>query len=209
MTKAERLLFLVNLFRVRRRISLEELAKECEVSTRTIYRDITSLSNLNVPIYYDGGYRLTRGVSLPPLAFTRDEQEIIGYCLRYSPLSKSARLRGIIKNIELKIMSTLKERKKGRLNTLLIGADNSGEQFTPKQDKLIELFLKAYFGHYAVDVKIQGNRRELHGVYPSGLHISRARWWFSFTDANGGREKRIRLDRIEKIHPFRNNINRS
>ncbi len=209
MTKAERLLFLVNLFRVRRRISLEELARECEVSTRTIYRDIVSLSNLNVPIYYDGGYRLTKGVSLPPLAFTREEQEIIGYCLRNSLLTKSPRLRGIVKNIELKILSTLKDRKQGRLNSLLVGSDNSGKQFTPKQDKLIELFFKACVEHSAVDVVIRGNRRELTGVYPSGLEIGGSRWWFRFSDANGGRVKRIQLDRVDKIRSLRSSTGRN
>ncbi|MBN2226608.1 MAG: HTH domain-containing protein [candidate division Zixibacteria bacterium] len=208
MTKAERLLFLVNLFRVRRRITLEELARECEVSTRTIYRDIVSLSNLNVPIYYDGGYRLTKGVSLPPLAFTRDEQEIIGYCLRNSPLVKSPRLRGIIKNIELKILSTLRDRKQGRLNSLLIGSDNSEKPFTPKQDKLIELFFKACVEHSAVDVVMQGKRRELTGVYPSGLEVCGPSWWFRFTDANGGRTKRVQLDRVDKIRSLRSTVGR-
>jgi predicted DNA-binding transcriptional regulator YafY len=58
-------------------ISAAELARQFEVSTRTIYRDLERLSALGVPLYAErgrqGGVRLLPGYFLPPLMFTRSE----------------------------------------------------------------------------------------------------------------------------------------
>ncbi|MCH9032280.1 MAG: HTH domain-containing protein, partial [candidate division Zixibacteria bacterium] len=56
MTKAERLFHIVRFLRVRGKADISELAEECSVSHRTVYRDILSLSELNVLIYYENGY---------------------------------------------------------------------------------------------------------------------------------------------------------
>ncbi len=58
-------------------VSATHLARQFEVSTRTIYRDLQTLSALGVPIYtargQGGGFRLREGYFLPPLTFSRGE----------------------------------------------------------------------------------------------------------------------------------------
>ncbi|MCK4427433.1 MAG: HTH domain-containing protein [candidate division Zixibacteria bacterium] len=73
MAKADRLLLILNLLRSRRNLKASNLAKECEVSERTIFRDIQALSEARVPIYFDSGYKLLTDAFLPPLNFTVDE----------------------------------------------------------------------------------------------------------------------------------------
>src|SRR5579883_1135860 len=57
--------------------SAAELARQFDVSTRTIYRDLETLSALGVPVYTErgrnGGVRLLPGYFLPPLMFTQQE----------------------------------------------------------------------------------------------------------------------------------------
>jgi len=67
------LLLILNLLRSRRNLKASDLASECEVSERTIYRDIQALSEARVPIYFNGGYKLLTDALLPPLNFTVDE----------------------------------------------------------------------------------------------------------------------------------------
>ncbi|NIB42889.1 YafY family transcriptional regulator [Pseudomaricurvus alkylphenolicus] len=77
MQKAERLFQLMTLLRSRRRaITAESLAQLMNVSERTIYRDMQTLTLSGVPIEGEAGvgYRLKPGFSLPPLMF--DEQEL-------------------------------------------------------------------------------------------------------------------------------------
>ena len=63
--RASRLLSILLLLQNRGRMTAQELASELEVSIRTIYRDVESLSSAGVPVYgeagHEGGYALVEG----------------------------------------------------------------------------------------------------------------------------------------------------
>jgi predicted DNA-binding transcriptional regulator YafY len=63
--RASRLLSILAALQARGRVTATTLANECEVSLRTIYRDIDALSAAGVPVYSErgseGGYRLLDG----------------------------------------------------------------------------------------------------------------------------------------------------
>ena len=53
--KADRLISILMLLKVHKQLTAKDLAKRLEVSVRTIYRDIESLSSLGIPIFTDRG----------------------------------------------------------------------------------------------------------------------------------------------------------
>jgi len=59
----------------RRLVRAEELARRFEVSVRTIYRDVSALSEAGVPVAGEAGvgYSLVPGYHLPPVMLTADE----------------------------------------------------------------------------------------------------------------------------------------
>src|SRR5581483_9955258 len=63
--RASRLLSILTTLQARGRITAPELAEACEVSVRTIYRDIDALGAAGIPVYSErgaeGGYRLLDG----------------------------------------------------------------------------------------------------------------------------------------------------
>eukprot|EP00831_Metopus_contortus_P036501 TRINITY_DN28872_c0_g1_i2.p1 TRINITY_DN28872_c0_g1~~TRINITY_DN28872_c0_g1_i2.p1 ORF type:complete len:103 (-),score=16.94 TRINITY_DN28872_c0_g1_i2:55-363(-) len=56
--KTDRLFSIVHILLNKERVTAKELADQFEVSTRTIYRDIDSLSMSGIPIYTDKGLSL-------------------------------------------------------------------------------------------------------------------------------------------------------
>src|SRR5215203_3190865 len=68
--RASRLLSILTTLQARGQVTAPELAEACEVSVRTIYRDIDALAAAGVPVYADrgaeGGYRVRlNGLSQP------------------------------------------------------------------------------------------------------------------------------------------------
>jgi predicted DNA-binding transcriptional regulator YafY len=107
LTKCDRLLYIINRLRCRKNLNAEVLARECEVTERTIYRDIVSLSEARIPVYYDNGYKLAGDSFLPPLNFNHDEYRVLKTALEWFPFSMNKRGRRIINAIKGKIEASL------------------------------------------------------------------------------------------------------
>ncbi|MEW6412929.1 MAG: YafY family protein [Candidatus Zixiibacteriota bacterium] len=109
MNKYDRMLHILNLLRTRRNLNAARLADECGVTERSIYRDIISLSEMNVPIYYDNGYKLASDNFLPALNFTADEYHLLRLALESSPLIKAGGYEEVFKSVKAKIDNCLSE----------------------------------------------------------------------------------------------------
>ena len=77
MNRFDRALAILLLLRGGKTLSATDLARRFEVSPRTIYRDVETLSAVGVPVYAEmgrtGGFRLLAGYFLPPVMFTTAE----------------------------------------------------------------------------------------------------------------------------------------
>jgi len=84
--KIDRLLAITMLLLNRKRVSAKELAERFEVSLRTIYRDVETISQAGVPIISysgaDGGYEMMDSYKLERQMLTLDELQAIVIALR-------------------------------------------------------------------------------------------------------------------------------
>ncbi len=111
-------MYILNCLRSRKNLSAIRLAEECGVTERSIYRDILSLSEANVPIYFDRGYKLASDNFLPPLNFDLDEYNCLQMALQSSPLVRTDKYQSLIKRVKAKVDAGLSDtvKKKRQFN---------------------------------------------------------------------------------------------
>jgi len=102
-------LLILNLIRARKNLSAKDLAKECGVSERTIYRDINAISKADIPIYYNNGYKFLTDAFLPPLNLSLDENLALYMGLNSEDVNSQAALKSAGKTALAKIESLLSE----------------------------------------------------------------------------------------------------
>ncbi|MBU1220437.1 YafY family transcriptional regulator [Myxococcota bacterium] len=92
----------------------DKLAAEFELSERTIYRDMSALIQMGIPIRSEAGvgYQLKDGYFLPPLLFEKDEAIAAGFALKFlttysSPHSRKSPL-DALKKIESILPKTVR-----------------------------------------------------------------------------------------------------
>jgi len=143
MTKAERLIYLVNMIRNRGTALVSEMASECEVTQRTIYRDINSLMKLNFPLYYNNGYRLARDVGFPFAGLNMEDVELICYSLRNNPLSRHPFFRRRFRAIEQNIQARFHKRLEAGQGGLFLFEKKHDLIEKSRESDIIARFLKA------------------------------------------------------------------
>lgn len=110
MSRAHRLFDLLQMLRRHRRpVSAAALAREAEVSVRTIYRDVAALQALGAEIEGEAGlgYVLKPGFLLPPLMFTPTEIDALGLGLKWAARRTDSELSGAARNAIAKLAAVL------------------------------------------------------------------------------------------------------
>ncbi len=203
MSKFARLLQVLNLVRSRQGISAKELALECQVSRRTIFRDILSLSSAEIPVYYEKGYRLLPGTFLPTLNFDLDEYLTLKSILSadlfngrnlFSKTSKS-----ILSKVEINLNSELKEKLKEIYPPFCFFFNlNNGDK---NQTLIFKILKQAILEKKSVilDYGIKGMFKTDFEVDPLSLIFRGGRWYLVGKCKNQDRYFPFGLDYIKKV----------
>lgn len=191
----------------RRVTRAEDLAGHFEVSLRTIYRDVSALSEAGVPVVAEAGvgYSLMKGYYLPPIMFTEDEAAALGMAAMALSQASDPSLEASIRSALLKVRAALPLAQRHRLDRIenLVtfaagrrcgGDDGGGAPLVDVQACLAE-------GRVArIDYRA-GGRQEISSriVEPLGLVRYLERWHLIAWCRLRGDYRDFRVDRIERL----------
>jgi predicted DNA-binding transcriptional regulator YafY len=208
MSKYDRLLYILNLLRSRNKLRASDLAKECEVSERTIYRDIIDLSSANIPIYFDDGYKLLTDAFLPPLNFDLDDYLTLKLALESSPLSQQSPLKRSAKRVLTKIDTNLSSGLKAKLSEISAEGEKEPVKIDVKSTSdfskfslWFNLIEQAILHNMTIKLSYESldSGETIREVDPYGLVFRRHAWYFIGFCHLRQKIRIFRINRIKKI----------
>jgi predicted DNA-binding transcriptional regulator YafY len=157
MAKYDRLLYILNLLRTRRNLNAQALAEECGVTERSIYRDMLALSEANVPIYFENGYKLASDNFLPPLNFSLEEYRFLKQAIESSPLTQAAQYRQMADRLKAKIEAGLSDRvkKDSRVTPVVTHVAVESHSDPRQAEKFFSVIEKAAAGFTTVNLEYE------------------------------------------------------
>ncbi|MEG3634186.1 helix-turn-helix transcriptional regulator [Micromonospora palythoicola] len=210
--RASRLLSLLLLLQAREVMTAAELARELEVSERTVYRDVLALSAAGVPIYADrgraGGYRLLGGYRTRLTGMTRDEAEALFLAGLPGPAGDMG-LADAVAAAELKILAALPP-------NLRDAPARTGQRFhldvpgwyreTAPPRWLAEL-AGAVWRDRVVTLRYRRGEHEVtRRVCPYGLVLKSGTWYL--VGRVGDDVRTYRVDRVTAVEPHEESFDR-
>ena len=199
MTKAERVLTLLEALQDRPSLSGPELTARLGVDVRTVRRDVASLRTLGIPVEAErgpaGGYRLRPGYRMPPLMLTAAEATAVALGLI------AARRDGLDADGALaKIGRVLPDQVRLRVEALeqtLAFTGRPHEAMPPKGENLLLLADAARRGRtvharYAASDGVESDRE----LSPWGVVSHHGRWYVPAHDHGRDQPRALRADRF-------------
>ncbi|HEX4196333.1 MAG TPA: YafY family protein [Caulobacteraceae bacterium] len=181
--RASRLLSILTTLQARGRVTAQALADDCEVSLRTIYRDIDALSAAGVPVYSErgpeGGYRLLDGYRTRLNGLSRAEAE----ALFLSGLPGPAALLGlgsILAAAELKLLAALPAELRRSAETMRarFHLDAAGWFDELEQPQALPQLTAATWAQTAIAMRYRSRKDEVERrVDPLGLVLKNGVWY--------------------------------
>lgn len=203
MNRIDRLFGILLQLQHRRRVRAQDLAATFEVSERTIYRDMTALSEVGVPIVAlpGEGYELMEGYYLRPLVFTPDEAGALSLAAQMFLSQASGRVAATAQLALAKLITVLPPATRQQVDVLvkMVQFALPPTRFN-LDDKRLTLLQQAISEQRRVFVRYHSYTRDEtteRVVEPLRLTFSGEAWYLSGFCLLRQAERDFRLDRID------------
>jgi predicted DNA-binding transcriptional regulator YafY len=205
--RADRLLSLVLLLQHRGRMSAAELARELEVSTRTVLRDVEALSTAGVPVYAErgrhGGFALLPGYSTDLTGLTSEEALalVVAGSRAGAP---AAGMAPALASAMRKVVAALPERHRDSTTEaagrILVRADGMIQRAEALgEESQLDVVRQAVFAGRRLRIRYAAGDAEpqWRTVDPIGLVSARGQWYLLAT--RDGADRTYRVSRMREV----------
>ncbi|WP_328338069.1 WYL domain-containing protein [Streptomyces violaceus] len=205
--RAARLIKMVLLLQSRPAMTAAELARELEVSERTVTRDAQALSEAGVPVYADrgraGGYRLVGGYRTRLTGLHRGEAEALFLsgvpgALREMGLEDAASAAQL--KVSAALLPSLRDASRTAAQRFHLDAPNWFKE--PKTPTLLPAVADAVWDDRRVVARYRrGEDEVVRELEPYGLVLKAGVWYLCARVAGGGSFRVYRIDRFTAVDP--------
>jgi predicted DNA-binding transcriptional regulator YafY len=188
-------------------VTAETLAERFGVTMRTIYRDLDSLRDAELPVRADrgrgGGFALDRAYTLPPVNFTPREAALLVTLGRWAKESRLLPFAETLEGALDKVRGALSLSAQRELMTLMEGIQFIGvpaHTVAPAVRRAVE---QAWFERQPVRIRYQGADRAVTTriVRISSVVMERSQTLLNCDDLDKGERRQFRMDRILEATP--------
>lgn len=179
--KSQRLIQLMMIINARKAFTVQELADEFGISSRTITRDLQELSELGVPVYSvqgrGGGYRLLQERMLPPISFTEGEAVAIFFACQSLEYFSSLPFGEGASSALHKFFHYLPADVKGRIERMKnrVAIYSPYRQMSPD---ILQTLLHAIMDRSIVTIRYRSSKGvQERNIQPVGLYASSGYWY--------------------------------
>ncbi|WP_242894797.1 helix-turn-helix transcriptional regulator [Actinomadura litoris] len=202
--RASRLISLVLLLQSRETMTAAELARELEVSERTVYRDVEALSAAGVPVYADqgrnGGYRLVGGYRTRLTGLSREEAEALFLSGLPGPAGEMG-LGGAVASAGLKVLAalpaSLRDAPARAAQRFHLDAPGWFREAGPPP--LLRELARAVWEDEVVELRYRKDHEVVRTVEPYGLVLKNGIWYL--VARVDGRPRTYRAERVTEVRP--------
>ncbi|MET8831030.1 WYL domain-containing protein [Streptomyces sp. NPDC004610] len=205
--RAARLIKMVLLLQSRPSMTAAELARELEVSERTVTRDAQALSEAGVPVYADrgraGGYRLIGGYRTRLTGLARSEAEALFLsgvpgALREMGLEDAASAARL--KVSAALLPSLRDASRTAAQRFHLDAPNWFRE--PPTPPLLPAVADAVWDDREVTARYRRGDGEVERLLePYGLVLKAGVWYLCARVAEPGTFRTYRIDRFTAIEP--------
>lgn len=186
--RASRLLSILTIIQAKGRANAQALADECEVSLRTIYRDVDALSAAGIPIYSErgsgGGYRLLNGYRTRLNGLSSTEAEAL-FLAGLTRQTADMGLGSVVTAAQTKLLAAMPaelrpgaERMRSRFHLDAPSWFEVGESLAH-----LPRVADAVWGEHPMHIRYRSWKAEKHRrVEPLGIVLKGGSWYLGFVD---------------------------
>lgn len=207
MNRTDRLVAMVLYLQGRRVVRACELAEHFEVTERTIYRDMSALSEAGVPIAGEAGvgYTLMKGYHLPPVMFTAEEASSLFVGGELVKGFTDPSLHAPMTTALDKLRAVLPRESQDHVDKLVRGTVVVGKGFGPNQDPGAQPMLlpvqQGVVQRRVLRLRYRGTEREEtdRDVEPLGVVFYSGAWYLVAWCRLRAGLRHFRIDRIKRL----------
>lgn len=205
MNRIDRLFAILLTLQHKRHVRAQDLARQFEISKRTIYRDMSALNQMGIPIASlpGEGFELVEGFYMPPLMFEEEEAVALTLGLRLLTQQAAGSLTRSADSALAKIKVALPEQVRARSEALtnVIGFITLGQKFDLDEPQLL-VIQQAIQERRVLHLRYHGYQRDEvieRDVEPHQLFYSDGIWYLEAYCRLRKDIRAFRLSRIEQL----------